>query len=225
MHGYIYKTTNTLNGRTYVGQHAAQRFDPAYLGSGKLLKAAVLKYGASNFKVEVLEWCETRNLLNKAEKKHISQQGQLSYNLAAGGTGGNTLGLAPEDRRAEAFSKRSSSMKRYHAGLCEEERTSRSAAISASRKGQPGNRLGKPHTAETRAKQRASNVLAASNRGEEWYDNHRAAMTRRKGKPNPKAQKPVTINGITYESVAQACESLGVTRTTVCNWRKNGKAT
>lgn len=226
MHGYIYKTTNLLNGRTYVGQHAAQQFEPDYLGSGKLLRAAVSKYGVENFKVEVLEWCATKTLLDEAEKRHIAlNKGGTSYNLAEGGTGGNTLKHLSDAKKQKVFLKRSASMRAYHASLSEEELSARAEAISASRKGQPGNRLGKPHTPETKAKQRVSNIIAASMRGPEWYERHASAMARRKGQPNEKAKKPVTIEGITYESVRDACEVLGVTRTTICNWRKNGKAT
>ena len=39
----IYKTTNLVNGKSYVGMDSKN--DPNYLGSGKLLKRAVKKYG------------------------------------------------------------------------------------------------------------------------------------------------------------------------------------
>lgn len=46
MIGFIYKTTNTINGKSYIGLcSSAKRFEN-YLGSGVLLKQAIKKYGA-----------------------------------------------------------------------------------------------------------------------------------------------------------------------------------
>ena len=36
MYGYIYITTNLINGMKYIGKHKASMFDPAYKGSGKV---------------------------------------------------------------------------------------------------------------------------------------------------------------------------------------------
>lgn len=66
MFGYVYKTTNLINGKTYVGKHRRSYFDKKYYGSGKHLKSAINKYGIENFKVEVLEWCNSnKELANK----------------------------------------------------------------------------------------------------------------------------------------------------------------
>jgi hypothetical protein len=42
MTGYIYKTTNLKNGKIYVGQRS-RIFNPKYLGSGMLIKRAIVK--------------------------------------------------------------------------------------------------------------------------------------------------------------------------------------
>ena len=44
-----------------------------YLGSGKILKDAIKKYGRDNFTVEILENCKTKELLNDREKYWIKK--------------------------------------------------------------------------------------------------------------------------------------------------------
>ena len=50
---HIYKITNLINNKIYIGQHNGKR--PWYFGSGKLLKYALDKYGRENFKKDILE--------------------------------------------------------------------------------------------------------------------------------------------------------------------------
>lgn len=63
--GYIYKSTNIVNGKIYIGQHIPK--GNSYIGSGKLISAAQKKYGKRAFKLEILQWCRSRDELNKAE--------------------------------------------------------------------------------------------------------------------------------------------------------------
>ena len=53
----IYRITNKLNGKIYIGQHKyTDEINPmkGYLGSGKILWLAYKKYGFDNFETEVL---------------------------------------------------------------------------------------------------------------------------------------------------------------------------
>lgn len=61
----IYKTTNLLNGKIYVGQDT--RNNPYYLGSGILLNKAIKKYGRKNFVKETIEHCNSIKQLNERE--------------------------------------------------------------------------------------------------------------------------------------------------------------
>lgn len=46
---YVYRTTNLVNGKTYIGQHKSKDvMNDLYLGSGKLLKMSIEKYGKEN---------------------------------------------------------------------------------------------------------------------------------------------------------------------------------
>ena len=48
-YGFIYITTNMINGKKYIGQKMFRERWKKYIGSGKLLKRAVNKYGKENF--------------------------------------------------------------------------------------------------------------------------------------------------------------------------------
>ena len=95
-YGYIYKTTNLINGRVYIGQKKGI-FNPQYLGSGLLVNKAINKRGRSNFKLEVIVYAKDKEKLNELEKFYIAKYRKIFgkdilYNLTNGGTGGALLG-------------------------------------------------------------------------------------------------------------------------------------
>jgi len=81
----IYKTTNLINSKIYIGQQSTN--DINYLGSGKILKSAIKKYGEKNFKKEILEHCNSREELNEREVYWIEKLNP-EYNIHKGGYGG-----------------------------------------------------------------------------------------------------------------------------------------
>lgn len=87
---YVYKTTNLINNKIYIGVHKSKR--KKYLGSGKILKQAIKKYGKENFKCEIIEYCESEDEMFSREKYWIkeynSQNTDIGYNLHDGGLGG-----------------------------------------------------------------------------------------------------------------------------------------
>jgi len=102
MVGIIYKTTNLLNGKIYIGSDTKNHGigDPEYLGSGSLIIKAVAKYGRNNFIKETIHECRTLNELKELEsyyiKKHDSNNRKVGYNISDGYWGGNTLSNHPE---------------------------------------------------------------------------------------------------------------------------------
>ena len=88
MHYLIYKTTCTINGKYYVGKHKTKNRDDDYLGSGKLLRAAIKKYGKENFVREILLECSDEDEMNLAEKILVVPDVEVNYNLCPGGQGG-----------------------------------------------------------------------------------------------------------------------------------------
>jgi group I intron endonuclease len=84
----IYKITNIINGKIYVGQ---SKYDnPTYLGSGIYIIQAVKKYGKENFKREIIEVCENQKLTDEREKFWIKElkarEKNIGYNVASGGS-------------------------------------------------------------------------------------------------------------------------------------------
>jgi group I intron endonuclease len=91
----IYKTTNLINGKIYVGQDSKN--NPEYLGSGVIIKKAISKYGKENFKKEILEVCLTKEELDIKEQYWIKELNSIDvgYNVSSGG--GGCLGCKDSD--------------------------------------------------------------------------------------------------------------------------------
>ena len=72
--GFIYLTTNTVNGKIYIGQHEFvdnKKKNASYLGSGVILLRAIKKYGRDKFFRKILRICYSVEELNKWEEYYI----------------------------------------------------------------------------------------------------------------------------------------------------------
>ena len=98
MRGFIYKITNTINGKSYIGQtiqnvkerfyqHCATKCSKAI--SNMAIHRAIKKYGKSNFTVEVIEEIDSTNL-NDRERYWIKYYNSYNngYNSTKGGQEG-----------------------------------------------------------------------------------------------------------------------------------------
>lgn len=92
MYGYIYKTVFP-NGKIYVGQsHINKEFNPKYHGSGTVVTNFLKTHDESELHTVLIEWCESKDELNKREIYWINELNSLipnGYNIATGGNGGN----------------------------------------------------------------------------------------------------------------------------------------
>lgn len=95
---YVYKITNLINGKMYIGKRSCSCDieDDNYMGSGKILKQAIEKYGIENFSKDIIETFDNEDDAYKFEREYILKCDAVNnnkyYNLAEGGLGGNTWG-------------------------------------------------------------------------------------------------------------------------------------
>ena len=143
--GCIYKITNTVNGKAYIGQtihNINERVRHHFNGHGnRILKNAIKKYGADIFVVEVLHDNIDDELLNIYEIESIKKYNTLrpsGYNLTSGGDSGK--------RSAETCRKISKSLTGKKLSKSHRE------SLSRSRKGKPPSNKGKKASKELRQK-------------------------------------------------------------------------
>jgi hypothetical protein len=94
MYYTIYKTTNKINGKYYIGMHKTKDLNDDYIGSGKILQRAIKKHGEENFKKEILFIFSSEQEMIDKEVELITEdeiKNPMCYNLSVGGWGGNKI--------------------------------------------------------------------------------------------------------------------------------------
>lgn len=87
----VYKITNKVTGKVYIGKHKTSDLSDGYMGSGKLIARAIKKYGIESFTKEYLFIYDNEQDMNKKEAEIVTEYFCLqdtNYNLCRGGTGG-----------------------------------------------------------------------------------------------------------------------------------------
>jgi hypothetical protein len=88
---YLYEIRNNLNGKIYVGVHKTTDMNDGYMGSGKVIRRAIIKYGVENFTKRILEQFDNVADMFAREKEVVTDEFLLreeTYNLRRGGFGG-----------------------------------------------------------------------------------------------------------------------------------------
>lgn len=147
----VYKVTNLINGKCYIGKD--KHNDPNYLGSGRRIRSAIQKYGKENFQKEILEYCNTYDELRDREvywiKKFNAAISIDFYNVAEENFGiGNFKGFTKYDwkqfsekmsqissekwKNSEFRLKVSESIKAWHKNMPTDKKRQRNEKISKS---------------------------------------------------------------------------------------------
>lgn len=153
MYGYIYLIVNSINHKTYVGQKKlkSKAWDKDYyLGSGFLIKKAIKKYGKENFEKFLIQFCGTKEELDKQEIFWIAEykkRGLAQYNIAIGGQGG---ALFKGHKHSEESKKKIAAQKGW------KQSESAKIRISKAHMGELNPFYGKKHSEETLEKMKSS---------------------------------------------------------------------
>ncbi len=115
----IYKVTNIINGKIYIGQTKQSLIRRWHSHCGKhshcsILHNAIKKYGAENFTVEQIDVACSKEELDKKEIRWIAFYDCIApkgYNISSGGNGNR--GYKPSE---ETLIKRSIALKGIHTG-------------------------------------------------------------------------------------------------------------
>jgi group I intron endonuclease len=113
MYYTIYKITNLLNEKFYIGSHKTKNLNDNYMGSGKYLKYAQNKHGIHNFVKEILYVFSSAEEMYAKEAELVTKAfiaENNTYNIKEGGFGGfdyiNNQDWVMTDKRINGYKER-----------------------------------------------------------------------------------------------------------------------
>jgi hypothetical protein len=160
----------------YIGQRKFGKREP-YLGSGKIIKQAIKKYGIKNFSKQILCRCRTKETLDKKEIYYIKLYNAVEsdeyYNISIGGSA-PFAGLKHTEKWKEEQSKVMSGENHWNYGNQTPKKTRKK--ISASEKGQPKSKKHRENIAKAKKGKKRKPF------SDEWKNNISLSL---RGEKNP----------------------------------------
>lgn len=193
----IYKVTNLVNGKIYIGQtidrNPIRRWWKHCNDYKTLFDKVIKKYGKDNFKFEVIDSAENQDELNDKERYWISFYDCIApngYNLTSGGK--SYCVVSEETRKKMSECKKGENAPWYGKHLTEETKRK----LSEAHKGKPGYWTGKKRDAETIRK------VSESRKG------------KCAGAESRQSKKIICIEtGVIYDSIGECSRITKITRT------------
>ena len=240
----IYKTTNLINQKFYVGKDTHN--NPNYYGSGKRLKLAIKKYGIDNFKKEIIEICNNLEQLNDRERFWIKELNAINegYNISLGGDGGDTISNNPRKKeiakihsqkmKLQSYNKKKGTkipkLKKRDDPNWVNPRIGKTSPLMGKPSGKKGVSnpehsewmkknnpfKGKTHTNEVRE------ILSKINSKPKSEEHKRKISETLKGN-KPGNMRKVIVDGVEYESLSLAARQIGIPTSTMKNRLKSPK--
>jgi len=167
----IYRTTNNVNDKIYIGVHFRVENDDKYLGSGTLLNKAIKKYGRKNFSRKTLFEFETEEEAYLKEKEIVNSEFVKrpdTYNLCEGG---KYNGVPSKETRAKMSEYARNRPKSHNLSISETKK------LSGSARGKNNGMYGKSHSEE--AKAAMSRARKGRKLTKKWKENISRASTGR----------------------------------------------
>lgn len=203
----IYKITNTINGKNYIGAHATLNENDGYMGSGVNIKKSIRKHGIHNFKKEILHYFSSSEEMYKMEASIVDEKFVTrndTYNAAIGGRGNPVIVHLQDPSYRKMLSTRTKE------GMTVEAKQKISKA-----------KTGIKQSTETVAKRVKSRNEYYKNhvhprKNQPISDSHRKAISEKLG--GIKKFIPICIKGVKFDNPDYAAEHFKVSPKTIRNW-------
>ncbi|QAU03685.1 hypothetical protein [Enterobacteria phage vB_EcoM_IME540] len=217
----VYKVTNKLNGKIYIGVHKETKRHDHYMGSGKLIKKAILKHGIENFEKEILFVMDSQEEAFDKERELVNEEfvsDPNTYNLVVGGKGGLGKKISEEHKLAISKSK---------LGIPRPDSVCKKVSITRRLRNIPSPNKG---INLTDAHRKALSKSRAGKKGPKMPDSTRAALLKANTGPRPQSfkdlyKKKLLIDGICYDSCSEVASKFGISNSLVSYRLKSDKWT
>jgi|APSaa5957512576_1039674.scaffolds.fasta_scaffold39312_2 hypothetical protein len=198
---FIYKTTNLLSGKYYIGMHSTDNLDDGYLGSGRRLRYSINKYGKENHHREILEYCKTREEL-KSRETEIVNLNEIAktdcMNLSVGGQGiprGHVFGDDTKKKMSIKAKQRWDMMTDQDKEIKKQQLLRYGSHTELTRKKISEGNVGKTHTDET--KQHLTDIVKLR-----WLDSVYRTKCSNSAKRRPCNRKGVVLSDETKKRIS-----------------------
>jgi group I intron endonuclease len=190
--GVIYKATNTVNGKIYIGQTVRRlsyrrkiHIRNAFVDkSNTYFHRSIRKHGRENFVWEIIEYCNSADEMNDMEFHYIKQYNSFKpggYNMTYGGDGTSGYNVSEETKKkigkkAKDRLKNPKNNPMYGKELTVEHRSNISKALKGRYVGKDNPWYGRKHSEESKLKMSKSR----SGSNNHFYGEHLSKEHRRK---------------------------------------------